>query len=128
MKRRRTGSGSSSKVILRKGNLIMILSRYLYRRVNTQSSLKLLSTYIVTTSQKIKANGGHDVTVSVIPSEYSKSTRVSIKINNKSFDLKQINENTFERTCDTDSFAQQVLRSEERRVGKECRSRWSPYH
>ena len=21
-----------------------------------------------------------------------------------------------------------VLRSEERRVGKECRSRWSPYH
>ena len=24
--------------------------------------------------------------------------------------------------------AQQVRRSEERRVGKECRSRWSPYH
>ena len=23
---------------------------------------------------------------------------------------------------------QQILRSEERRVGKECRSRWSPYH
>src|SRR3712207_7951816 len=23
---------------------------------------------------------------------------------------------------------EQVLRSEERRVGKECRSRWSPYH
>ena len=23
---------------------------------------------------------------------------------------------------------QGVLRSEERRVGKECRSRWSPYH
>ena len=23
---------------------------------------------------------------------------------------------------------QYVLRSEERRVGKECRSRWSPYH
>ena len=22
----------------------------------------------------------------------------------------------------------QVMRSEERRVGKECRSRWSPYH
>ena len=22
----------------------------------------------------------------------------------------------------------QILRSEERRVGKECRSRWSPYH
>ena len=24
--------------------------------------------------------------------------------------------------------ADAVLRSEERRVGKECRSRWSPYH
>ena len=24
--------------------------------------------------------------------------------------------------------APEVLRSEERRVGKECRSRWSPYH
>ena len=22
----------------------------------------------------------------------------------------------------------QIIRSEERRVGKECRSRWSPYH
>ena len=30
-----------------------------------------------------------------------------------------------------DAFLEQkiiVLRSEERRVGKECRSRWSPYH
>src|SRR5439155_3939050 len=27
-----------------------------------------------------------------------------------------------------DYWLQQVFRSEERRVGKECRSRWSPYH
>src|ERR1044071_5313396 len=27
-----------------------------------------------------------------------------------------------------DRFKAYVLRSEERRVGKECRSRWSPYH
>ena len=25
-------------------------------------------------------------------------------------------------------YLQDLLRSEERRVGKECRSRWSPYH
>src|SRR5258706_11744998 len=25
-------------------------------------------------------------------------------------------------------FASEIARSEERRVGKECRSRWSPYH
>ena len=28
----------------------------------------------------------------------------------------------------THSAMVQVMRSEERRVGKECRSRWSPYH
>ena len=28
----------------------------------------------------------------------------------------------------TGFFAKDVQRSEERRVGKECRSRWSPYH
>ncbi len=28
----------------------------------------------------------------------------------------------------TDSFTEDPTRSEERRVGKECRSRWSPYH
>ena len=27
-----------------------------------------------------------------------------------------------------DKTYKEVLRSEERRVGKECRSRWSPYH
>src|ERR1051326_1024313 len=26
------------------------------------------------------------------------------------------------------TFGRQLMRSEERRVGKECRSRWSPYH
>src|SRR3712207_4624438 len=27
-----------------------------------------------------------------------------------------------------EAFAHRMVRSEERRVGKECRSRWSPYH
>ena len=27
-----------------------------------------------------------------------------------------------------DAYLRDILRSEERRVGKECRSRWSPYH
>ena len=27
-----------------------------------------------------------------------------------------------------DQFTKWLARSEERRVGKECRSRWSPYH
>ena len=30
--------------------------------------------------------------------------------------------------ADVSSGSMQSVRSEERRVGKECRSRWSPYH
>src|SRR6266511_4820910 len=32
------------------------------------------------------------------------------------------------RSAPGEPVARQTLRSEERRVGKECRSRWSPYH
>mgnify|MGYP000471711037 CR=1 FL=1 len=31
-------------------------------------------------------------------------------------------------SADADVIAKAMKRSEERRVGKECRSRWSPYH
>ena len=33
-----------------------------------------------------------------------------------------------ERNANKDTRPSAKLRSEERRVGKECRSRWSPYH
>ena len=46
-----------------------------------------------------------------------------------------IDEKGIDQTEDTvlvlgyfDGLHKGVLRSEERRVGKECRSRWSPYH
>ena len=31
-------------------------------------------------------------------------------------------------TLEGETYALKDIRSEERRVGKECRSRWSPYH
>ena len=34
----------------------------------------------------------------------------------------------FDGTRHSEKLNQITLRSEERRVGKECRSRWSPYH
>src|SRR2546421_4711482 len=37
-------------------------------------------------------------------------------------------ENTSELQSRSDLVCRLLLRSEERRVGKECRSRWSPYH
>ena len=35
---------------------------------------------------------------------------------------------TKEQSFETMHRMYEVMRSEERRVGKECRSRWSPYH
>ena len=41
----------------------------------------------------------------------------------------KINEQIAPLQAEIDSLkAEKVTRSEERRVGKECRSRWSPYH
>ena len=34
----------------------------------------------------------------------------------------------YDRIMESWAIESTVLRSEERRVGKECRSRWSPYH
>ena len=41
--------------------------------------------------------------------------------NFKHLDIREALENTHMR-------GRNITRSEERRVGKECRSRWSPYH
>src|SRR5438445_13060183 len=42
-------------------------------------------------------------------------------------DLRELGATTYTFTLDDGKRAIQVLRSEERRVGKECRSRWWPY-
>ena len=39
-----------------------------------------------------------------------------------------MNEKMFSKEHDTERTINKKDRSEERRVGKECRSRWSPYH
>ena len=44
------------------------------------------------------------------------------------FIKKCLPEETKERFFVVDADALEACRSEERRVGKECRSRWSPYH
>ena len=49
-------------------------------------------------------------------------------------DVEQLEKDAFERGCaegreeGLKEGREEGLRSEERRVGKECRSRWSPYH
>src|SRR5260364_419255 len=43
-------------------------------------------------------------------------------------DCRRISEEGFARVRGRSNPDPQMARSEERRVGKECRSRWSPYH
>ena len=47
-------------------------------------------------------------------------------------DYRKKHRNVFYILCSEDmkksDFVREIARSEERRVGKECRSRWSPYH
>src|SRR3712207_9391028 len=42
--------------------------------------------------------------------------------------LNQLGVSTTVEGAKPDEFGRVMTRSEERRVGKECRSRWSPYH
>ena len=49
------------------------------------------------------------------------------KVNHSNFEL--YDSMIFESQLDYCTFSTaRIVRSEERRVGKECRSRWSPYH
>ena len=49
---------------------------------------------------------------------------------NSSEDIKEVVQEVFVKLWEARSFLREDenFRSEERRVGKECRSRWSPYH
>ena len=52
-----------------------------------------------------------------LPYLYDRLTKLSDKIENYNMEFLFVNDGSKDNS-----------RSEERRVGKECRSRWSPYH
>src|ERR1043166_2429667 len=68
------------------------------------------------------------LSVALVPRQVSRSiqtcARWSIRVRNESLrrQLRPL-QITARQSC-----AAEIERSEERRVGKECRSRWSPYH
>ena len=64
-----------------------------------------------------------NVSINDIP-EYSGQIVIDINNNVPYFEDTDITTENFEYYSQLDEFE----RSEERRVGKECRSRWSPYH
>src|SRR3712207_6719828 len=81
-----------------------------------------------------RANGGHrsqlavrDLTIDLA----SRTVRVAgerVQLSAKEYDLLVALAEEPERVFKKEELLRNVWRSEERRVGKECRSRWSPYH
>ena len=67
------------------------------------ASSKLLTSYKISTEQKISDKGRRDVNVSVTPMEYTKSAKVGVVISGEEFDLKK-DGNVFSATCWTDDF------------------------
>src|SRR2546430_15984820 len=64
-------------------------------------------------------------------SEISDSDRFCIsrsRFSPSSFPMRSSNMRSRASVCSARRIRSNISRSEERRVGKECRSRWSPYH
>ena len=55
-------------------------------------------------------------------------TSVLVKLTNRRINQRQSTTTSHPAKQPTKQAANSLCRSEERRVGKECRSRWSPYH
>ena len=61
------------------------------------------------------------------------NTRDNLKVKKNNLSLEEIKSSLAELSLPKSNFKTSIsnkneARSEERRVGKECRSRWSPYH
>ena len=87
------------------------------------------------THQEVVVNKNYEIkSVTVLDDEGN----AGIKVTFKSIDMKakfdddyfvlEENMQTFSQTEEETELQMNELISEERRVGKECRSRWSPYH
>ena len=60
---------------------------------------------------------------SIVAQEHGNGCRGDDDVANPAENIGNLTEDEIAENCRKDN-----LRSEERRVGKECRSRWSPYH
>ena len=67
------------------------------------------------------------VNINFILAANTKYYQLNFKYDGTKQQLK-LNSATLKTTTGTVNYYEEEFRSEERRVGKECRSRWSPYH
>ena len=78
-------------------------------------------------AQSTAANAGKEFYVSYLRNRYDISTlELKVVVENECYITAKYNQTGFFWNGWNNTLVQP--RSEERRVGKECRSRWSPYH
>src|SRR3712207_9200591 len=73
--------------------------------------------------EQIPGDWEYDSQYDVLYSASEKPTKFHKKINGQ---WQVVDKDGFKKFCEEN--INKIKRSEERRVGKECRSRWSPYH
>ena len=88
-------------------------------RENQQKELKPVNNNIRENYKQIKEIKASDLSDEQKTEKISKLKEENSKLKEKSANIKIKYNEKFEKS---------LTRSEERRVGKECRSRWSPYH
>ena len=84
---------------------------------------------------KVKVGGNNPITVQSMTNTLTTDVKATIKqineIQNEGADIVRVSCPDEESSKSLKEIVKHVdipIRSEERRVGKECRSRWSPYH
>src|ERR1043166_8656500 len=101
-----------------------MLSSYFLR------SGSLISTMVVSASLTIHAQDAAPPSVDLYSGEKQPEATTAPSAEPNGPDLPEISQldQTFSKPKSLGKDADALRRSEERRVGKECRSRWSPYH
>ena len=82
---------------------------------------------ISTTNNNLEAATGADIVILAVKPWFMESVMRELKLKSKQILISVAAVTDFEYELAM-SQTNRVARSEERRVGKECRSRWSPYH
>src|SRR3712207_836535 len=129
---------SSGKVRPNHETNINIIARRTGKDVNSHTVLDGIITTIMATIQRINIIGSREGSRNrrrLKANQTGKKFRVGIKSNisaNRNNLISGVDRcihlNAMKKTTITSINRQTIKRSEERRVGKECRSRWSPYH
>src|SRR3712207_9465135 len=93
-----------------------------------RSYLATMSSHRVSVDAPLVRHGASQAVVRAALRREDRELLVEVEVNPGRANRVRVNRSPLPRPRELLGLVKSVLRSEERRVGKECRSRWSPYH